>query len=140
MTAILETSPLTLGRLTTDELARLVGATYRQVDYWVRHGYLTPDRAQPGSGVARIWTPEDLRVAGVVAQLRRMGAAADAVKAAARWLYTVEDLPAVDAGWLVLTPLRLFPEPAVDVVATLDGLERLVGAGAWVVPIPDLIG
>lgn len=55
-----------------------VGATYRQLDYWARKGYLRP--SQPGkreddygSGFARRWTDEEIRVAALMARLANAG-------------------------------------------------------------------
>lgn len=48
--------PITLA----DMLA--TGATYRRLDYWVRKGYLSPERGAPGSGYSREWTERDLRM------------------------------------------------------------------------------
>lgn len=45
-----------------------LGITYRQLDYWVRKGYLRPEgEASPGTGIARQWPAAELDIA------RRMG-------------------------------------------------------------------
>lgn len=45
-----------------------LGITYRQLDYWVRKGYLRPEgESSPGTGTARQWPPAELDIA------RRMG-------------------------------------------------------------------
>jgi hypothetical protein len=45
----------------------LADVTYRQVDYWCRVGLLTPSiRDASGSGIARLFTPEDALVARLV--------------------------------------------------------------------------
>lgn len=41
--------------------------TYRQLDHWVRRGYLRPTGGTCGSGYMRDWTDAEIRVA------RRMG-------------------------------------------------------------------
>lgn len=125
-------------RLNTDDVAAMVGATYRQVDYWTRLGVLRPTQAYRGSGTPRVWSPLDLRVAAVVAQLRRLGAEVDTIREAAAWLY--DNLDRVTGGWIILTPLRLFPTPTVEHVDDLAHAETHVGGGAWVVPIPEPIG
>jgi hypothetical protein len=44
------------GRLSTIELCRRSGATYRQLDYWARLGILRPHgNSCPGTGVSRRW-------------------------------------------------------------------------------------
>jgi hypothetical protein len=46
----------------TIQVCRIVGLTYRQLDWWLRTGKieLTSD-ATPGSGNNRLWTPEEVR-------------------------------------------------------------------------------
>lgn len=45
---------------TTVEVCRTIGATYRQIDYWIRRGLLEPRHAAAGSGTVRRWTPDDV--------------------------------------------------------------------------------
>lgn len=72
---------------TLDEMLA-TGATYRQLDYWVRRGWLTPGRDRdsprgaPGSGYARVWTERDRRVAALIVRLSESGLS---VPAAARY-------------------------------------------------------
>ena len=55
--------------LTSTQVCRLVGISYRQLDYWVRTGAVqSPGNMDLGSGHARRWTPEDLRRLKVVAE------------------------------------------------------------------------
>lgn len=60
------------GLLTSTQVCRLVGISYRQLDYWVRRGMIEcPDKRGLGSGHARRWTPEDVRrLKAVVAEMR----------------------------------------------------------------------
>lgn len=51
------------------------GATYRQLDYWARRGWLTSDN--PGSGHARRWTPRDRAVAHLMVRLGETGLRTD---------------------------------------------------------------
>lgn len=67
----------------------VLGATYRQVDYWCRQGLLYPDNPAPGSGRRRTFPPEEARVAAVMAVLTQAGIAPAAACRAARgdgWL------------------------------------------------------
>lgn len=50
----------------SQELADAAGVTYRQLDYWVRNGTLTPTVESTGSGRPRAWDPD---MVGVVALL-----------------------------------------------------------------------
>lgn len=54
------------------EIAELVGATYRQIDYWCRMGYLAPE-FKGGSGYFRMWSDEDVGLARKMARLVRAG-------------------------------------------------------------------
>ena len=57
--------------LTSDQIAEAVGVTYRQLDWWVRKGYLVPSDPSTGSGDPRRWTLNDLvTVAFFVARVR----------------------------------------------------------------------
>jgi hypothetical protein len=44
------------------EVYKQTGATYRQMDYWCRVGYLRPAKEGEGSGYARLWSPVDIRL------------------------------------------------------------------------------
>lgn len=44
----------------SEEVAVAAGITYRQLDWWVRKGYLTPTVESTGSGVPRQWSLRDL--------------------------------------------------------------------------------
>ena len=64
-------------------LPALRGVTYRQLDYWVRVGYLHPDHDVPqwratsedyrGTGYARSWPTSEIRVARLMARLVAVG-------------------------------------------------------------------
>lgn len=62
-----------LGARPSTNVSPIEGATYRQVDFWVRRGYLRPDDAQPGSGYARQWSDEELAVGARMARLVAAG-------------------------------------------------------------------
>lgn len=46
-----------------------VGISYRQLDHWVRKGWLQPGNATPGSGAWRTWGEEERGVARIMARL-----------------------------------------------------------------------
>src|SRR5215510_6672600 len=48
------------------------GLSLRQADYWVRQGWLKPNNARSGSGTARVWDEQELKVAD---RMRRLVAA-----------------------------------------------------------------
>lgn len=49
------------------------GCTYRQLDYWVRKGYLRVPNATPGSGSWRTWPRREVVVAEKMARLVAAG-------------------------------------------------------------------
>jgi MerR-like DNA binding protein len=49
------------------------GMSYRQLDYWVRRGYLRPGNVGAGSGSTRVWSKDELRVASLMARLVQAG-------------------------------------------------------------------
>lgn len=68
----LEQFPVTLNQ-DTGEGAPLDGITYRQLDFWVRRGYLHPDHEAPGSGGNRRWTEQECHVARLMGRLVAAG-------------------------------------------------------------------
>jgi DNA-binding transcriptional MerR regulator len=46
--------------LSSVEVCRLTGVTYRQLDYWVRTGLVLPHTCARGSGTHRRWSDADL--------------------------------------------------------------------------------
>lgn len=61
------------------------GVTYRQLDYWVRKGWVHPDpRPHAASGVTRTWPADEVRVARVMGRLVAAGLSPDAAHTAAR--------------------------------------------------------
>jgi DNA-binding transcriptional MerR regulator len=57
----------------TVEVAERIGCSYRQLDYWIRVGYLHPDDAQAGTGSRRGWSETEIRVAALIFELERAG-------------------------------------------------------------------
>lgn len=69
---------------TLSEVLATTGATYRQLDFWVRRGYLKPRNATPGSGFPRRWPTEEVTVAAAMTQLVAAGLTVEAAHHAAR--------------------------------------------------------
>lgn len=65
--------------VTTHQLAELLRVSYRQLDYWVRIGFLPIAEAAPGSGIVRHWSPEEIGRARVFAALVHAGVSPVAV-------------------------------------------------------------
>lgn len=49
------------------------GITYRQLDYWTKRGLIPLPDQHPGSGSARSYPPDAVRVAVIMAALIRAG-------------------------------------------------------------------
>src|SRR5438093_13262063 len=79
------------------EVCRLVGITYRQLDYWARTGLVTPSiRDARGSGTQREYSFQDLVTLKVIKQLLDTGVALQKVRKAVRYLGDI-DQPAAGA-------------------------------------------
>lgn len=50
-----------------------LGISYRQLDYWVRQGWLRPERDRRGTGVPRRWPEAELAVARRMVRLTAAG-------------------------------------------------------------------
>lgn len=63
--------------LTSEHVCELAGITYRQLDYWVRHEWITTDKPVRGSGAGeenvRRFTPEEATRIALMAQLVKAG-------------------------------------------------------------------
>jgi DNA-binding transcriptional MerR regulator len=86
----------------TSRVAKLAGLSFRQLDYYVRIGLLTPSaRGARGSGSYRLWTEADISRARLVGALRSLGATTDVL---ARVLGQLPDDPSEWPGWLFISP------------------------------------
>jgi len=59
--------------LTSVEVCRTLAVTYRQLDYWERRGYVESDIPAAGSGSQRGWTPDNVALVALVADLADWG-------------------------------------------------------------------
>lgn len=60
--------------LSTSDLARLAGCSYRMADYWARTGVLRASQAARGSGSKRGWTVDEVALARAFTVLSGLGA------------------------------------------------------------------
>lgn len=74
------------GAVQSADVVSDTGATYRQIDYWERRGYIHADPRPKGStsGTPRTWAAEELRVAREMALLVSVGVLPEAAHRAAR--------------------------------------------------------
>lgn len=90
--------------LSSYDVCRAAGITFRQLDYWVRTGLLTPSVRNPGgSGCPRRWSEADVYRARVIGLLMRWSAYGPGAgtKIARRVSWELADMPA-GSGYLVI--------------------------------------
>jgi hypothetical protein len=71
-------------KLRTGPLGDVDGLTYRQLDYWIRAGYLLPNDAGAGAGSRRSWSDSERAVAVMMARLVAAGLTLEAAHRVAR--------------------------------------------------------
>lgn len=76
--------PSTVARISSEQVVELSGATYRQIHYWVRLGYLRPENTGRGSGHPFSWPEEEISVAARIVRLLELGFLLDAAVLLAR--------------------------------------------------------
>lgn len=69
-------------RWTSREVCEMTGATYRQLDYWTRRGYVSAIDDMPGSGVLRRYDRAAVDRAELVVRLIGIGVDLNALGAA----------------------------------------------------------
>ena len=57
----------------TTEAAHKAGASFRQVDYWLRQGFVPGVKASTGTGVPRELTPSQVKFIGMMGSLVTAG-------------------------------------------------------------------
>ncbi len=70
--------------VTSAHVERDLGITYRQLDYWVRCGYLRPANGFSGSGRDREWSLTELEIARRMGRLVAAGISVEKAAAFAR--------------------------------------------------------
>ena len=76
------------------EVCRIVGISYRQLDYWARTDLVTPSvRDAKGSGTQRLYSFQDLVSLKVIKNLLDTGVSLQRVRKAVEYLHTMERPP-----------------------------------------------
>lgn len=115
MTPTATADPATLSALDVCERA---GITYRQLDYWIRTGAITPTQKANGSGTQRRFTEGDARAVRLAATLRALGAPIATIGAVAgRWA----DMP--EHEWVGV------------LIVNHDGTTVPGGASGWILDL-----
>ena len=88
------------GRVTHYDMTNM-GITYRQLDHWVRRGYLKPDNLDGGSGHLRTFPIRELSVAWMMAKLTAAGVTPTAARAARNggWLTDRVKIAVTEPYW-----------------------------------------
>ena len=87
--------------LTSPEVCRLAGCSYRQLDYWTREKVITASRPSVGSGSVRGWTVEEAALVRVCATLAKLGTPTPVI---ARVVDAIRAFPELWAGRALVTP------------------------------------
>lgn len=113
----------------TSHASQVTGATYRQIDYWIRDlGLLGEDLAAVGSGQRRRFTDGDLEVISSLARLAALGCRDQWMTTAAEALRKRR----VEVGeWLMLD---LHSNVALRLLSGTAGLATPSGP-SWLVPL-----
>lgn len=117
--------------LSSFEVCRLVGCSYRQLDYWCRRGLVWPAQPARGSGSQRRFDDEDLAVIGALNTLAAMGCEGNRLDRAARSI-RAELGGNVTSGWLVVDDEGAAWCSDTDEVAAWLSMS---GRGGYVVPL-----
>jgi len=77
------------------EVCKVVGISYRQLDYWARTGLVTPSiREAGGSGTQRLYSFQDLIELRVIKQLLDTGVSLQKIRQAVEFLREMKRQPA----------------------------------------------
>ncbi len=114
----------------SSQVCVLTGATYRQLDYWVRTGILRPEFVEAhGSGTQRRFAPEQVRLVRLIIRLRELGLGHDALVDAAARVDVAAHSDWRD-GYLIVT-LDGAPTVTLDPIPDVLDLDD----AAWVVSL-----
>ena len=107
------------------EVCKVVGITYRQLDYWARTELVTPSvREAGGSGTQRLYSFQDLVQLRIIKQLLETGISLQHVRTAIEYLRTldrpVQSMTLISDGRRVYTPES--PEAVIDLLSQGQGV------------------
>jgi DNA-binding transcriptional MerR regulator len=116
------------------EVCRIVGITYRQLDYWARTELVTPSiRDATGSGSQRLYSFEDLVTLRVIKNLLETGVSLQRVRKAVEHLRTMRR--PVAAVTLVSDGYGVYeadsPEAVVDLLRQGQGVFAIAVDRVW---------
>ena len=107
------------------EVCRIVGISYRQLDYWARTGLVRPSiRDAGGSGTQRLYSFQDLALLRIIKKLLDTGVSLQQVRKA---IGTLRSLKEPEVGTTIVSDgTRIYavesPEAVVDLLAKGQGV------------------
>jgi len=116
------------------EVCRIVGISYRQLDYWTRTGLVRPSvRDAKGSGTQRLYSFQDLALLKIIKKLLDTGVSLQQVRKA---VGTLRALKAPEVGTTIVSDgSRIYavesPEAVVDLLARGQGVFALAIDKVW---------
>jgi DNA-binding transcriptional MerR regulator len=116
------------------DVCRIVGISYRQLDYWTRTGLVRPSvRDARGSGTQRLYSFQDLALLRIIKKLLDTGVSLQQVRKA---IGTLRALKEPEVGTTIVSDgTRIYavesPEAVVDLLAKGQGVFALAVDKVW---------
>ena len=116
------------------EVCRIVGISYRQLDYWARTGLVRPSvRDAGGSGTQRLYSFQDLLQLKVVKNLLDAGVSLQQIRKAIEYLQdqkqSLSGVTLISDGRRIYTPES--PEAVVDLISKGQGVFAIAVDKVW---------
>ena len=116
------------------EVCRIVGISYRQLDYWARTGLVRPSvRDAGGSGTQRLYSFQDLLQLKVVKSLLDAGVSLQQIRRAIEYLrdtkQSLHGVTLISDGRRIYTPES--PEAVVDLISRGQGVFAIAVDKVW---------
>ncbi len=116
------------------EVVKIVGISYRQLDYWARTGLVRPSvKDAQGSGTQRLYSFRDLALLKIIKKLLDTGVS---LKQVSKAIGTLRDLKEPEVGTtLVSDGSRIYavesPEAVVDLLSRGQGVFAVAVDKVW---------
>jgi DNA-binding transcriptional MerR regulator len=116
------------------EVTKIVGISYRQLDYWARTGLVRPSvKDAQGSGTQRLYSFQDLAILKLIKRMLDSGVNLQQIRKA---MATLKELKAPALGTtLVSDGNRIYqvdsPEAVVDLLASGQGVFAIAVDKVW---------
>jgi DNA-binding transcriptional MerR regulator len=116
------------------EVCKVVGITYRQLDYWARTGLVRPSvRDAGGSGTQRLYSFQDLLQLRVIKKLLDTGVSLQQIRRAVEYLKEMKEAP--HGVTLMSDGSRIYqaatPEAVIDLLSQGQGVFAIAVDKVW---------